>query len=83
MAKPGVKGIVEAKGISVSYELIDDSFSHEYGTEKKTGYKITEVQIYIEALDTWFLDLDLNNENDKQKEVLEHARFLVEQDMAK
>ncbi len=55
----GCKFDVTKGKIKVSYKIITQSFSHEYGLHDQFNHEITSVKYYIEEIDRW---LELSND---------------------
>ena len=51
----------------IIYSCIDDSFDHEFGTEKQYSYEIEHVALYVQFLDDYF-DEDKMFSDSKDKE---------------
>lgn len=49
----GTEYEIETDSISIHYKITDESFDHEFGTEYRYGYEITDCQIFIEDLNDW------------------------------
>ena len=52
------------KNLSIEYEITDESFTHAFGSEKRTGHEITKIMALIPALDGW---LDVSHVSEFQK----------------
>ena len=60
--------IYDDNGLYIEYELIDDSFTNEFGIEHKQSFKIIECSIYVEALKDW---IDSNSiKSDKLNQII-------------
>lgn len=59
--------------IQVQYSLKDESFDYAFGREKRTGYEIEKIEVWIPALSEW---VDFTH---KDNEILElKAKQLIE-----
>lgn len=57
----------------ITYEVIDDSFSHAFGIEKKTSYSITKIEAYVPALDNHIDVSNIADFEDAAQRLLEQA----------
>jgi hypothetical protein len=51
--KPLGEQSFERDNFSIHYKVLDDSFSHEFGTQKQTRWEIISAQYYITEVDCW------------------------------
>jgi hypothetical protein len=58
--KPIGEQSVEKGNFSILYEIVDDSFAHEFGTQRQTTWVIKSAQYYIQEIDKW-IDADCIN----------------------
>ena len=62
--------------LRIEYELVDNSFDHEFGTCVRKDYEWTKIEVYVEAIDDW---LDLTHTSDER--ILNLANKLLEEEM--
>ena len=60
--------------LRIEYELVDNSFDHEFGTHHSVNYEWTKIEVYIEALEEW---VDMTHTTDKR--FLDLANKLLEE----
>jgi hypothetical protein len=58
----------------VSYEIIDESFSHAFGIEKTVNHEITDIQLYVPSIKKW---VDVSDMSDFQEPALELLRKAI------
>ena len=62
--------------IEIEYLLTDESFDHEFGLQKQTGYSIERVTVFVSDLSDW---LDVTDLDDKK--LNSEVNRLIEIDM--
>ena len=62
------------ENLRIEYELVDNSFDHEFGTHQSFGYEWTKIEVYVEAIDDW---IDMTHTTDKR--FLDLANKLLEE----
>jgi hypothetical protein len=68
---------IETDDLRVQYEVTDETFDHAFGREKRTGYEIDKIEVFIPALNEWADYSHLENPILEAK-----AKQLIEKDMA-
>ena len=68
---------IETDDYIVTYDCTDESFDHEFGTEKAYGYDITSVAVYLPIIQD-YIDYDLKVTSEISK-IIDRA---VESDIA-
>lgn len=80
-AKNGVQGMgtieISKDSIEIEYLLVDESFDHEFGLQKQTGYSVERVTVYVADLQDW-IDVTCLDDNKLNSEVTR----LIEMDMS-
>jgi len=45
--------IIEKDDICIEYDITDESFDHAFGREKKSGFEVTEIKVFVPAINDW------------------------------
>ncbi len=69
---------IETDDLQVTYKVTDESFDHQFGREKKTGYEIEKIEVYVPALNEW---VDWTHKDDISLEA--KAKQLIEEKESK
>lgn len=67
---------VENDSIRVEYKFTDESFDHEFGRERKTGFEIEKIELYIPAIGGW---IDFSHTSEKS--IINRAKKIVEDNL--
>lgn len=72
----GISREVENDNMVVEFEVTDESFDHAFGREKKSGYEINKISVYIPAIDDWW---DQTHSSDEK--LWNEAKRMVEKEI--
>ncbi len=67
---------IETDDITITFDLVNNSFDHEFGHLNQTGFEIRTIKAYIPALNDW---LDVTH----MTEFYDLADKLIEKEMEK
>jgi hypothetical protein len=66
----------ENDNMTVEFSVTDESFTHEFGVKKQTGFEIKSISVYVPALADW---MDVTDKKDERIQLA--ADRLVERTM--
>lgn len=63
----------QSDNMNIEFSVTDESFDHEFGREKRSGFEVTKIEVFIPAINDW---IDFSHTTEEK--IIEAAKKLAQ-----